>query len=90
MWLDQVNSYFEVVGSILIWLNLRRLYKDQRIEGVSWVVTAFYVVWGCWSGVYYYNLGHWYSLAGQVVMCVGNLAWVVLAINLTYFKKKAE
>jgi hypothetical protein len=87
MWLDQVNSYFEVVSSAIIWLNLQRLYKDQRIEGVSWLVTAWYVAFGCWGMVYYSFLGHWYSLAGQVVMTLGNLAWVVLAINLTYFKK---
>jgi hypothetical protein len=81
MTLDSINAAFEAVFCVLIWHNVLTLLRDRRVQGVSLLVQAFACVYSGWACVYYASIGHWLSLAGQVVMLAGNLSWMGLALR---------
>ena len=83
---DLVNGVFEGGGSLLIWLNIRRLLKDKKVEGVSLIPTAFWTIWGYWNLYYYPSLHQWLSFAGGLGVVWGNTVWIAFAIYYTRFK----
>lgn len=81
---DHINAAFETVFAVLVWLNLRRLLIDKRVEGVSLWVQGFGCLYGLWALVLYWSLGMWWSLSGQVVMSLGSISWLTAAVYLKY------
>ncbi len=78
---DVVNGMFELVGSVMCWLNVYKIIKDKRVEGVYWSVSAFFSVWGLWNLYYYPTLGQWASFVGGIFLAAGNITWTLLAIR---------
>jgi hypothetical protein len=78
---DVINGVFELVGSVMCWLNVYKIIKDKRIEGVYWSVSGFFSVWGLWNLYYYPTLGQWASFAGGIFLAAGNITWTLLAIR---------
>lgn len=79
---DAINAAFELVGSFMTWRNFVQLRRDRTVAGVYWPVTAFFSVWGLWNLWYYPALGQWLSFSAGIVLCMGNIAWVILALRL--------
>lgn len=86
--LDIINGIFETGGAILVWQNVRRLRKDREIKGVDWKVQAFFTLWGCFNVILYPSLGMMWSAIGGVVLALGNLTWVIIAINVVTSAKR--
>lgn len=80
MTLDSINSLFEVIFAAFIWLNVRRLYLDKTVSGVSLWVQGFGGLYGLWACFYYWSITHFYSLAGQIVMVLGTWTWLGLVL----------
>lgn len=76
---DIGNAVFELVGAILAWMNVLQLYKDRKVAGVYWPVTAFFGVWGLWNLYYYSSLGQWFSWSAGIFLCSANLLWACMA-----------
>jgi len=76
---DAVNAFFELGGALLIWLNVRRLYRDRCVRGVFWPVNVFYTAWGVWNVFYYPALGQTLSFWAGLGVVLGNAAWCCLA-----------
>ncbi len=77
---DLINAAFEGGGALLLCLNVRRLLKDKRVEGISLVPTVWWTFWGFWN-VYYYSAVHcpasfYAGIAVVAIQCV----WVSLAL----------
>lgn len=85
---DLVNGLFELAGGLFLTFNLRRLWQDKEVKGVSIPVTVFFFTWGVWNLFYYPHLGQWLSFFGGLLLASANVAWVGLAIYFTYFHKK--
>jgi uncharacterized membrane protein YfcA len=83
---DLINGLFEVIGGIMIWLNVLALMKDKEVKGVNWATTAFFTSWGYWNLWYYPSLNQWMSFVGGLAVVSGNTAWVYL--YLKYRSKK--
>lgn len=77
---DLVNGLFELVGSVLIWLNVRQLHRDKMVRGVHWAPIAFWMVWGWWNLFYYPSLGQWLSFWGGVSVVIANSVWLAQMI----------
>lgn len=82
---DLINGLFEVLGGILCFGNIIKLWKDKIVFGVYWPVTAFFSLWGMWNLYYYPSLGQWYSFYGGVLLVVGNSIWVIMAL---YYRRR--
>jgi len=78
---DGINGLFELLGALLIWMNVYRILRDKMVRGVDWRVTFFFAAWGFWNLYYYPSLHQWLSTAGGVVMVIANVVWVVLAMK---------
>ena len=76
---DLVNGLFELIGSVLIWINVYKLYQDKIVKGIYWPVTFFWGIWGFWNLYYYPFLEQWLSFVGGLIMAIGNTAWVIMA-----------
>ncbi len=79
--MDEVNALFELGGGVLLWLNVKSLWKDKQVRGVSFAPFAFYLGWGIWNLFYYPALGQIWSAIAGVNVVLANLAWVVLALR---------
>lgn len=84
---DIINGSFELVGAIINWLNVMRLWKDKQVKGVYYPVWIFFTLWGMWNIYYYPSLTQMWSLIGAIVMTISNLIWVILAI---YFSRSSK
>ncbi len=78
---DIVNALFEFGGSIAVWHNVRTLLRDKKVRGVSLMTVGFFTVWGFWNLYYYPSLGQTWSTIAGVFLCMGNLAWIILALR---------
>ena len=79
---DLINGAFELTGGFVCLLDVKRLLKDRRIEGVDWRVRGFFLSWGMWNLFYYPTFQQWASLAGGVTLAAVNGVWVYLAVKL--------
>ena len=84
---DGINGLFELGGSLLLWMNVRRLLKDKGYAGVYVPATAFFALWGLWNLYYYPSLGQWLSFAGGCSIVVANGTCVGLML---YYGRKAS
>jgi hypothetical protein len=78
---DLGNALFELLGAALQWVNVLKLLRDKRVQGVYWPVTAFFAAWGMWNIYFYAAVGTPLSSAAAGLMTTSNLAWVYLAIK---------
>lgn len=83
---DVVNGLFEGGGSLMLWLNVRQIYRDKGYAGIYLPATALWVAWGGWNLYYYPSLGQWWSFAGGVSVVIANIVWVSLMLH--YGKKE--
>ena len=86
MWQDKVNGLFELMGSVFILLHCIRLYQDKKVRGVSFVATAYFVLWGYWNIHYYPHLGQWVSFAGGLTIVTMNTLWIAMMVY--YIRKE--
>lgn len=73
---DVINGSYEFVGSIALWANVYRLYKDKEAKGVTFWATAFFMTWGYWNLYYYPHLDQWWSFAGGLSIVLANTVWL--------------
>lgn len=82
---DYFNAMFEFVSSMLLMINVVRLYRDKKLAGVSIIPTVFFILWGVWNLYYYPSLNQTWSFVGGIFVVVVNAVWLVLAI---YYRRK--
>lgn len=75
---DLINGGFEFIGSAMIWMNVRQLWKDKMTRGVHWGATTFFTSWGFWNVYYYPYLHQYWSFAGGLSIVLANCAWLYL------------
>jgi hypothetical protein len=84
---DAVNGCFELLGGVLLWMSVQRLWREREVKGVYWPATAFFGMWGWWNLLYYPSLGQWCSFVGGLVVVTANTTWVVLFL---WFRRAAD
>lgn len=85
-WVDTVNATFEGGGAVLLCFNVRRLWRDKKLAGVSLVPTVWWNLWGFWNVYFYHAVAqHWSFWAGLGVLAM-NTVWVALALYCRFRK----
>lgn len=85
---DMGNAFFELIGSVLVWLNVRQLHRDKEVKGYDWRVTVFWTAWGIFNLGFYPYLGLWLSLIGGISIVVANAVWVYMVLHYKYFYQR--
>lgn len=75
---DIINGIFEFVGSVVLWMNVRQLYRDKKYNGVTTLATGWFMAWGCWNLYYYPSLNQWASFFGGCSIVAANTIWLAL------------
>lgn len=81
---DLINGIFEFVGSVFLWLNVRKLYVDKMVRGYDWRTTAFFMSWGYWNLYFYPSLDQWLSFIGGCSIVLANTVWLG---QMYYYRK---
>lgn len=74
---DLANGAFEMCGAAANLLNVFRLWRDRRLQGVHWAGTTYFTAWGLWNLYYYPALDQWFSFAGGLAIVLTNAVWLV-------------
>ncbi len=82
---DLINGCFEAFAGGFAFLNIRKLYKDKQVKGVSLLSVIFFSVWGVWNVIFYPLNGLWISFVGGLVVVILNIIWV---FQMRYYIKK--
>ena len=87
---DAINALFELGGAALLALNIRRLFIDRSVKGVSMWPTLFFSLWGLWNLYFYWAVGtplSWY--AGLLLVSV-NATWLIAAWGIKHEEAAKE
>jgi hypothetical protein len=79
-WQDSVNAGFELACAILLWLNVRTLYRDKQIKGIALSPNFLYLGAGLWDLYYYPFLNQWISFVACLVYTTGFSLWLGMAV----------
>ena len=85
MW-DFINGTFEFLGGWFILFSCRKLFKQKKVRGVSFIHIAYFTLWGFWNLAYYPHLGQWVSFAGGLGVVAVNTLW--LGMLIWYIRKE--
>jgi len=83
---DIFNGLFEFIGGCFLCLNLKNLYRDKEVKGVSWLPVVFMSSWGVWNLYYYPSLNQWWSFWGGLWIVSVNTIW--LGMIYYYYRQK--
>jgi hypothetical protein len=86
---DAINGIFELAGAFACAFNVRRIWIDKIVRGVSWFSVAFFAAWGWWNLLYYPALGQTYSFLAGALLAFVNTIWVILLIHYTRKENRA-
>ena len=84
---DFINGSFELVSGILVWLNVRAIYRDKTHKGVHLLPLSVFTIWGYWNMYYYPSLNQMCSLIGGIMVALANTVWVVMIV---YYKRQGR
>lgn len=84
---DLINGSFELFGSIFNCINIKRIIRDKRLDGVSWVPTMFFTTWGFWNLYYYPSPHQMISFVGGLGIVISNFTWLYF---VWYYHVKAS
>ena len=84
---DQINGIFEGAAALFVLRNIRVLYQDKRVCGVSILSTGFFTSWGFWNLFYYPQLNQFWSFIGGLAIVITNMAWISQMVYYTYLKR---
>ena len=77
---DKVNGIFELLGGLVILLNVHNVWTLKTVAGVSWIAVLFFTIWGWWNLVYYPKLDQRMSYLGASFVAITNTVWLALLI----------
>ena len=83
---DIINGTFEAIAGIIMLLNIRQVYHDKKVRGISMASCLFFLLWGYWNLYYYPQLEQWFSVVGGVILVTTNTIWVGMMMH--YIKKE--
>ncbi len=85
---DTINGCFEAAGALFMCHNIRTIYKDKMVKGVSKLTMIFFASWGYWNCYYYPHLDQWFSFCAGVCLALSNSIWVCQMLYYNYWNKK--
>ena len=85
---DLINGCFEGIGALFLTINVKKLYKEKELKGVSWIPTTYFSLWGVYNIYYYSHLQQMLSWYGGIAIVLVNAVW--LSMIYYYYRKKLK
>ena len=77
---DAINGTFELIGAVLMSMDIVRIYRDKEVSGVWWPARLFFLLWGVWNIYFYSYYDHFWSWIGGLAMTGVNAVWVCFVL----------
>lgn len=78
--MSSILSFLFLACALVCFLNVRRLWIDKTVKGVSLIPTLVFITTNLFE-VAYFGLAHdWLPVMGALAMLIANVAWLVLAV----------
>lgn len=87
---DVANAVFEGGLAVMIGNNIRALYRDKRVRGVSLLTTAWVTAWGFWNLYFYPAVNAWFSFYAGIGVVLANAVWLGLALYYATADERAS
>lgn len=87
---DVINGLFELIGGCLLMLNVRRLWRDRKVVGVSLWPVVFYTAWGFWNLYFYPSVKAPWSFWGAITVVTANASWLLLYVWISKEKQNGN
>ncbi len=85
---DLITTGFNLAAGAFVMLNVRRVWRDREVAGVSLWAVAFFTTWGLWNvAVFYPSVGCSASVVGGMGAFLSNTVYLVVLIH---FRRKAR
>jgi len=84
---DLINGLFQLCVAVMIFNNVRVLYRDREVKGISGWSTLFFFLYGLWNLHYYPLLGQWWSFAGGTLVIFADCVFGCMMIYYNYILK---
>ena len=84
---DYITSSFQVGAIIFLCFNIRRLYIDGELKGVSIWMISFFTLWGYWGIHMYTELHQFWSMVTNIGIALAYTAWLALALFIKLMEK---
>jgi len=78
---DLINGTLEFVCSIMLWLDVRAVWRARGAAGVSIGARVFFWFWSVWNLWWYPHLGQYISAAGAVAVMLPQTLWLFLLVS---------
>lgn len=78
---DLINGVFELVASLMVVLNCRRLLIDKKVRGVSKSATAFFIAWGFYGLGVFLRIESFWSVIGAITLISANIVWLAMMMH---------
>lgn len=87
MTLDMINGMFQLIGAMMLSINVYALYRDKEIKGIHWSSTVFFTCLGIFNLFYFPSLEQWWSFAGGIAIVVVNTIWLSMIVYYMWWRK---
>ena|ERR1035437_220541 len=87
---EVVNIGFEVFCAVIAWINVYKIFKDKKVQGMFWQSWIIFTAWRYWDLFYMYPALHM-PIAAMITVgsVVGQSIWTLAAFYFAYFKTES-
>lgn len=85
---DIINAVVETGSAAFIWLNVRRIWLDKHLAGVSLFPTLWFSFACAWRLCLYAKVGTTWSVISGILVLISNIAW--FALGAYYVKRRVH
>lgn len=86
---DHINSLFETIGGLLLFLNARKALRDRAIRGIHPAPTLFFWAWGVFNLWYYPSIRQQWSFWAGIVPCLANTVFLAVWFRFWWLEDSA-
>lgn len=84
---DIIHSIFGIAIALFTCFNILKLYKDNKVKGVSIIFVIFLCVFNSWNIFYLFSLNQTFAAISGVLVLIVNSIW--FGQMLYYLRKES-
>lgn len=82
--IDLINSLFISGAIIAAYLDLRQVWRDRAVRGITAATSVLFTMWPVWDLYYYHCLGQFVSMFACLVLVCMRATWAISAWYFTW------
>ena len=76
---DFITSLFQAGAVLFLLLNVRQLWRDKELKGISLWMILYFTLWGYWGIYMFWDLKQYWSMLTNIGIAGAYTVWIGLA-----------